>query len=76
MRSRAARQLVRLSRPATLKRLKADNGFKKPIVLCNNDHRFLVKAELDGARIETQSIFLEPIARNTAPAPTETSASR
>jgi mannose-1-phosphate guanylyltransferase / mannose-6-phosphate isomerase len=53
---------------ATLKRLSADQGFQRPVILCNNDHRFLVKAELEQAKIETQSIILEPTARNTAPA--------
>jgi mannose-1-phosphate guanylyltransferase / mannose-6-phosphate isomerase len=53
---------------ATLKRLAVDKGFEKPMILCNNDHRFLVKAELEQARIETSEIILEPIARNTAPA--------
>ena len=53
---------------ATLRRLSADKGFDKPVILCNNDHRFLVKAELEQARIETSAIILEPVARNTAPA--------
>jgi mannose-1-phosphate guanylyltransferase / mannose-6-phosphate isomerase len=53
---------------ATLKRLSADKGFEKPLILANNDHRFLVKAELDQAKIATKGIVLEPIARNTAPA--------
>jgi mannose-1-phosphate guanylyltransferase/mannose-6-phosphate isomerase len=52
---------------ATLTRLRGE-GFEAPIILCNNDHRFLVKAELDAARIEPKSIILEPVARNTAPA--------
>ncbi len=53
---------------ATLKRLSTEAGFQKPIVLCNNDHRFLVRAELDEAKVETRAIVLEPVARNTAPA--------
>jgi mannose-1-phosphate guanylyltransferase/mannose-6-phosphate isomerase len=53
---------------ATLKRLSADKGFEQPIILCNNDHRFLVKAELESAKIATKSIMLEPVARNTGPA--------
>jgi mannose-1-phosphate guanylyltransferase/mannose-6-phosphate isomerase len=52
----------------TLKRLAVDNGFKAPLILCNNDHRFLVKAELESAGVATQAIILEPVARNTAPA--------
>ncbi len=53
---------------STLKRLKTEAGFAKPILLCNSDHRFLVKEELERANIEAGAIYLEPIARNTAPA--------
>ena len=52
---------------ATLQRLVADD-FAKPILLCNNDHRFLVKDELDRASLEAGAIYLEPVARNTAAA--------
>jgi mannose-1-phosphate guanylyltransferase/mannose-6-phosphate isomerase len=51
-----------------LARLPKSGGFQAPILLCNNDHRFLVREELDRAGIEPQAIILEPIARNTAPA--------
>lgn len=53
---------------STLRRLKPEAGFSEPILLCNNDHRFLVKEELERAQLESRSIFLEPVARNTAPA--------
>jgi len=53
---------------ATLKRLDAASGFAAPILLCNNDHRFLVKDELDRAGLEAGAIYLEPVARNTAAA--------
>ena len=53
---------------ATLRRLPADHGFARPILLCNNDHRFLVREELERAGIKPEAIYLEPIARNTAPA--------
>ena len=53
---------------ATLKRLAPEAGFAPPIVLCNNDHRFLVKEEAARAGIEPQAVILEPVARNTAPA--------
>jgi mannose-1-phosphate guanylyltransferase / mannose-6-phosphate isomerase len=51
-----------------LKRLPTSDGFAAPILLCNNDHRFLVKEEMDRAGIEAKAIILEPVARNTAPA--------
>ncbi|MGQ0673040.1 MAG: mannose-1-phosphate guanylyltransferase/mannose-6-phosphate isomerase [Hyphomicrobium sp.] len=51
-----------------LKRLKPEAGFAAPILLCNNDHRFLVKEEIERAAIEPKAIILEPVARNTAAA--------
>lgn len=53
---------------ATLGRLSAAEGFGAPLILCNNDHRFLVQDELARAGIEPAEIVLEPVARNTAPA--------
>ncbi len=53
---------------ATLKRLAASGGFEKPLLLCNNDHRFLIKQEVDSAGIEVRAIILEPVARNTCAA--------
>jgi mannose-1-phosphate guanylyltransferase / mannose-6-phosphate isomerase len=51
-----------------LKRLTPEAGFAGPILLCNNDHRFLVKEEVERAGIAAKAIILEPVARNTAPA--------
>ena len=51
---------------ATLKRLPADDGFERPVLLCNNDHRFLIREELENCGIEAKEVVLEPIARNTA----------
>ena len=53
---------------ATLQRLGSGAGFAAPILLCNNDHRFLVKDEMERARLEAGAIYLEPVARNTAAA--------
>lgn len=53
---------------ATLKRLGRPAGFAQPIIVCNNDHRFLVKDEAERAGIHPAAIVLEPVARNTAPA--------
>ncbi len=53
---------------ATLKRLDESQGFAAPIVVCNNDHRFLVRDEVDRMGLRPRAILLEPIARNTAPA--------
>jgi mannose-1-phosphate guanylyltransferase/mannose-6-phosphate isomerase len=53
---------------ATLQRLGHEQGFASPLVICNNDHRFLVRDEADRLKIKPQAIVLEPVARNTAPA--------
>lgn len=53
---------------ASLTRLPANAGFAEPILLCNNDHRFLVQEELARAKVKARAIILEPVARNTAPA--------
>jgi mannose-1-phosphate guanylyltransferase/mannose-6-phosphate isomerase len=53
---------------ATLSRLSPDKGFAAPILMCNKDHRFLVREELETAGITPKAIILEPAAHNTAPA--------
>ena len=45
----------------TLERLNGDRTFSAPIVVCNNDHRFLVREELARAKLEAQAIMLEPV---------------
>jgi len=39
-----------------------------PIVVCSEDHRFLVAEQLLELKVEGASIMLEPLPRNTAPA--------
>ena len=51
----------------TLTRLK-DPEFAAPTLLCNNDHRFLIRETLNACGIEPRAIVLEPVARNTAAA--------
>ncbi len=53
---------------ATLKRLRPEAGFRQPTILCNADHRFLVKEDLDSCGAGEGTIILEPVARNTAAA--------
>jgi mannose-1-phosphate guanylyltransferase/mannose-6-phosphate isomerase len=53
---------------STLQRLTPGLGFAAPTLLCNNDHRFLLRDELDRAGVAPREILLEPVARNTAPA--------
>lgn len=40
----------------------------RPIIVCNEDHRFLVAEQLKSIALEGSSIILEPFGRNTAPA--------
>src|SRR6185436_10433817 len=44
------------------------NGFGAPLVVCNDEHRFTIAAQLQDAGISPQAIVLEPMGRNTAPA--------
>ena len=43
-------------------------GLAAPIVVCNEQHRFMVAEQLRLVGVTPQSILLEPIGRNTAPA--------
>jgi mannose-1-phosphate guanylyltransferase/mannose-6-phosphate isomerase len=53
----------------TLKRLEnLSQKFLPPIIVCNEDHRFIVAEQLRQIDIEFASIILEPCAKNTAPA--------
>lgn len=53
---------------ATLRRLPEAADVAPPVVLSNNDHRFLVAHAASDVGIEPDQIFLEPVGRNTAPA--------
>ena len=43
-------------------------GFAPPVVVCNEEHRFLIAEQLREAGIEGARIILEPVGRNSAPA--------
>ena len=43
-------------------------GFAPPVVVCNNEHRFLIAEQLRAAGIRDARILLEPVGRNSAPA--------
>ena len=53
---------------STQERIKNINGLKDPILICNEEHRFLVAEQMREINIKPNSILLEPIGRNTAPA--------
>ena len=42
--------------------------FSNPLIVCNQEHRFLVAEQLRQADIKPRSIILEPLGRNTAAA--------
>ena len=52
----------------TQQRLKGLPGLGAPLLICNEDHRFIVAEQLRQIGVEPQAILLEPIGRNTAPA--------
>ena len=52
----------------TVNRLDGIRELAPPIVVCNEDHRFLVAEHLRELGKAAQAIALEPVARNTAPA--------
>ena len=53
---------------ATAQRIKDAALFAPPVVICNSEHRFIIAEQLRQIGIDTPSILLEPMGRNTAPA--------
>lgn len=43
-------------------------SLRGPIVVCSDEHRFLVADQLEAAGVSNATILTEPVARNTAPA--------
>lgn len=43
-------------------------GDQSPIIVCNEEHRFLVAEQLKSLGVQAMDIILEPCGRNTAPA--------
>ncbi len=52
----------------TVNRIKGLKKINDPIVICNEEHRFIVAEQMRNINTKTNSILLEPVARNTAPA--------
>ena len=50
----------------TIMRLPTDAS--SPIVVCNEEHRFIVAEQLRQIKSNNKAIILEPIGKNTAPA--------
>jgi mannose-1-phosphate guanylyltransferase / mannose-6-phosphate isomerase len=53
---------------ATLERIRAIPGARAPIVVANEDHRFLLLEQLREAGETALAVYTEPCGRNTAPA--------
>jgi mannose-1-phosphate guanylyltransferase / mannose-6-phosphate isomerase len=53
---------------ATLRRAAAVPGAQSPLLVCNQDHRFLVKEQIAQIECKPAALYLEPVGRNTAPA--------
>ena len=54
----------------TALRVADDAAFGAPVVVCNEEHRFIIAEQLRAAGRQPAAIVLEPVARNTAPAAT------
>ena len=52
----------------TLKRLDGISNLENPIIICNENHRFIVAEQMRELMIKPKAIILEPFGRNTAPA--------
>lgn len=52
----------------TARRLSDSADYAPPVIVCNQEHRFVVADELGKAGIAAAEILLEPVGRNTAPA--------
>ena len=52
----------------TVSRLEGIDNLSAPLVICNEEHRFLVAEQLRAIDKASDKIILEPVGRNTAPA--------
>tara|TARA_B100000886_G_scaffold4112_1_gene2566 strand:- start:1517 stop:2962 length:1446 start_codon:yes stop_codon:yes gene_type:complete len=52
----------------TTQRIKNLKNAENPIIICNEEHRFITAEQLRQVKIEPSSIILEPSSQNTAPA--------
>ena len=52
----------------TIRRLDGIKGAAPPLIVCNEEHRFLAAEHIRRLSVAPRSIILEPVGRNTAPA--------
>ena len=52
----------------TLRRVADPARFAPPLIVCNKEHRFIIAEQLRAIGMAADTILLEPVGRNTAPA--------
>src|SRR2546423_11540074 len=52
----------------TVSRIVGKPDFAPPLIVANEEHRFIIAEQLREIRVEAAGLLLEPIGRNTAPA--------
>lgn len=67
------KQLLALTSDLTLLQQTAarslmDAAFAAPVIVCNDEHRFMIEEQLGAIDVAPQQTILEPVARNTGPA--------
>lgn len=67
-REQRPKQLLKLNSDLTLLQETARRLGGRPMVVCNQEHRFIVAEQLRELAMEPRGIVIEPVGRNTAPA--------
>src|SRR5205823_13974188 len=52
----------------TARRVAGQPGFAPPLIVANEEHRFIIAEQLREIGVEPAGLLLEPVGRNTAPA--------
>lgn len=52
----------------TITRLSGINRLSAPVIVCNEEHRFMIAEQMREIDVQPSAIILEPFGRNTAPA--------
>ncbi|MDR3390223.1 MAG: mannose-1-phosphate guanylyltransferase/mannose-6-phosphate isomerase [Sulfuriferula sp.] len=52
----------------TVKRISDLPNIAPPLIICNQEHRFMIAEQLRTINVQPHAILLEPVGRNTAPA--------
>ena len=58
----------------TARRVAGSARFARPLIIANDEHRFIVAEQLRRSGLPVRQIVLEPVGRNTAPAARSTAA--